>query len=277
MTVLMLVVMAVSVQATGVERIVTLNGDITEIVFALGFEDQIVAVDASSNYPEEANDLPNVGYQGRLSVEGILAFEPTLVIANEDAGPPQVLAQLAAAGVRVETIETDNTLATPPANIRAVAAHLGASERGEVLAQELEDKISAVAQRGSELAKKPRILFLYLGSAHIQFAGGMHSPSNAMIEGAGGIDVGVEAGFVGYMPFTPEALVSAQPEILIVTERGLATVGGIEGVLKIPGVAQTPAGASGSVIVFEDLYFIGMGPRTGDALTELVDVLHSMQ
>jgi iron complex transport system substrate-binding protein len=264
-------------QAAAQNRIVALNGDITEILFALGAEDRIVAVDASSVYPEAAGDLPNVGYQGRLSAEGILAFEPDLVIANSDAGPEEVLVQLEAAGVEVVMTSAETTLETPLENIRLIAEIIGAEERGEELAQEVETKIAAAAQRGSELSPSPRVLFLYLGSRQIQFAGGANSASNAMIEGAGGIDAGAEAGFVGFMPFTPEALVTARPDVLIVTERGIAATGGIDEILAIPGIAATPAGINKKIIVFEDLYFLGMGPRTADALMELADQLHQMQ
>lgn len=273
----LIALLVLPLQAFAAERIVTLNGDFTEILFALGHSDKIVAVDASSNYPEEALELPMIGYQGRLSLEGILAHEPTLVLANKDAGPPEVLEQLEAIGVRVEMITSENTLESPVENIRKIANLIGAEEDGEKLAGELEAKIAAAAARGNELEKAPRILFLYLGSAQIQFAAGKNSPSNVMIEGAGAIDAGAEAGLVGYMPLTPEAVVAAEPDIIIVTDRGLDTVGGIEGVLKVPGVAQTPAGINERIISFEDLYFIGMGPRTGDALMELAEILHDMQ
>lgn len=275
LTLLLVLGLAIPLHANETQRVVALNGDITEIMFALGFDDLLVAVDASSNYPEAAQAIPNVGYQGGLSAEGILSFQPTLVIANESAGPQQVLDQLRASGVRVEIITTENTLDTPVANIRAVAALLGAEERGEALAQELEGKIALAAERGSALQPKPRILFLYLGSARMQFAGGIGSPSNAMILGAGGIDAGAEVGFRGYMPVTTEAVVAAQPDVIIVTDRGIATVGGIEGVLKVPGVAHSPAGQNRDIVTFEDLYFIGMGPRTGDALMELVEILEN--
>ena len=274
---LLVVALVLPGQAQSEHRIVSLNGDITEILFALGLGDQIVAVDASSNYPEEANSLPNLGYQRTLSAEAILSYAPTLVIANQDAGPPEVLDQVRAAGVEVVIIEADHTLATPAANIRRVASLLGVGERGEELAQALEAKIAAAAEQGAALPKQLRVMFLYLGSRQAYFAGGLGTPSNAMIVGAGAIDAGAEIGFRGYMPITPEAMVAAQPDLLIVTDRGLAMLGSLDAVLQIPGVAQTPAGQQRNIIVFEDLYFIGMGPRTGDALLELVEALRELQ
>lgn len=259
------------------QRIISLAGEVTEVIFALGAEDQLVAVDATSNFPAAANDLPNVGYHGRLSAEALLAFEPTLVIANNQAGPPEVLAQLEGAGVQVVHIGSDLSLDTPVENVRFIAGLIGEKEQGEKLADELSTKIAAVAARGAELEPKPRVLFLYLGARSMQFAGGADTASNVMIEAAGGIDVGKEVGFVGNVPFTPEAIVTAAPDVIIVTERGIAAVGSVDEVLKIPGVSETPAAKAGNVIVFEDLYFLGLGLRSGDALAELVDYLHSLQ
>lgn len=259
------------------ERLVTLNGDITEIIFGLGLGDFVVAVDASSNYPEPVQSLPNLGYQGALSVEAILAHQPTRVLANTDAGPAEVLQQLEAAGVEVIIIANDGTISAPVNNIRAVASLLGVEEKGEQLARSVEAKIAEAAARGRQLERTPRVLFLYLGSTRMQFGGGVGSPSSAMIEAAGAIDAGAEVGFRGYTPITAESVVAAQPDVIVVTERGINVVGSVEGVLNIPGVALTPAGQAGNIIVFEDLYFIGMGPRTGDALMEFVEALERMQ
>lgn len=259
------------------QRIVSLAGEVTEVIYALGAEDQLVAVDATSNFPAAANDLANIGYHGRLSAEALMAFEPTLVIANNQAGPPEVLAQLESAGVKVVHIGSDLSLDTPVANVRFIADLIGKKEQGEQLADELNAKIAVVAARGAELDPKPRVLFLYLGARSMQFAGGADTASNVMIEAAGGIDVGKEIGFVGNVPFTPEAIVAAAPNVIIVTERGIDAVGSVDEVLQIPGVSETPAAKAGNVIVFEDLYFLGLGLRSGDALTELVDYLYSLQ
>ncbi len=258
-------------------RIISLAGDVTEIIFALGQEDQLVAVDATSVFPAAAGSLDNVGFAGRLSAEALMAFEPTLVIATSAAQPAAVFDQLRAAGVEVVFVAEDLSITTPVENIRTVAALVGAVEQGEVLAAEVQAKIDEAVARGAALAQKPRVLFLYLGSATMQFAAGADTSSNVMIEAAGGIDAGKEVGFVGNTPFTTEALVTSAPEVLIVTDRGIRVLGSVEGVLAIPGVSETPAGQNGNVLVFEDLYFLGLGPRTGDALLELVDRLLELQ
>ena len=106
------------------QRIVSLAGEVTEIVYALGAEELLVAVDASSNYPEAANDLPNVGYHARLSAEALMAHEPTLVIANSEAGPQEVLDQLESAGVEIVYVGSDLSLETPIENIRLIAGRM---------------------------------------------------------------------------------------------------------------------------------------------------------
>lgn len=259
------------------QRVLSLAGDATEIVFALGAEDKLVAVDATSNYPAAAAELPNVGYPGRLSAEALMAFEPTHVIANDQAGPAEVLDQLAAAGVEIVRLGSALSLDTPVDNVRLISGLLGEEERGEALVAEYTASLTAAKERAAELASQPRVVFLYLGSRTMQFAGGAETSSNVMIEAAGGINVGAELGFVGNVPYTPEAIVTGAPEVIIVTERGINVVGSVDAVRELPGVSETPAARAGNVIVFEDGYFLNLGLRTGDALMELVEYLHSLQ
>ncbi len=267
---------ALTGQAFAQERIIALNGDITELIYALGAEGQLVGVDATSNYPEAANELPNVGYAGQLSVEALLVLEPTLVIANDLASPTTVFEQLEAAGVQVVMTSNEPSLQTPLDNIELVAGALGLEERGQELAADLQAQLDEAAAAGDALDYAPRVMFMYLGSTQMQFAGGVDVPSNIMIEAAGAVDAGAEVGFVGYQPFTPEALVTAAPDVLLVTQRGMNAMGSLEAVLAIPGVMQTPAGLSGNVIVFEDNYLLSLGLRTGDALLDLVEALDNL-
>lgn len=276
LTTALLALLVLGGQAFAQNRIIALNGDITEFIYALGAQDQLVAVDATSNYPEEVNDMANVGYAGQLSAEVLLSFEPTIIIANDLAQPEAVLEQVADAGVEVIMTSSALSLETPFENLRQVAAVVGKEERGEELAVELQAKIDEAAAAGAALDYVPRVIFMYLGSTQMQFAGGDGAPSNVMIEGAGAIDAGAEAGFVGYQPFTPEALVAAAPDVLLITDRGMRVMGSLEAVLAIPGVMQTPAGLNGNILVYEDNYLLSLGLRTGDALLDLVNRLEQL-
>src|SRR5699024_8683187 len=130
-----------------------------EIIFALGAEDQLVAVDASSNYPEAANDLPNVGYSGALSAEGVLEYEPTHVVASGVAGglPTELLDQLEADGMNVIRLGEDPSLETPLANIRLMAELTGHEAEGEEVEAALQAELDEAAERGSALENTPRI------------------------------------------------------------------------------------------------------------------------
>jgi iron complex transport system substrate-binding protein len=260
-------------EVTDVSRIVPLNGDIAEVVFALGLGDNVVATDISATYPDEAAALPKVGYQRSLSVEGILAQQPTVVIGNASAGPPDVIAQLRTS-VPVVVVDYAVDLTGPAEKITKVAEALGVPDKGEALAEETDAAIEAAQDEIPADADKPRAVVLYLRGAQTQMIGGADIGAAALIEAAGATDAAAEAGITQTAPITPEALVQARPDVIITTTSGLESVGGVEGLLGIPGVAQTPAGQSGRVLDFDDQYLLGGGPRTGAALAELIAALY---
>lgn len=277
---LTVLLLALPMQAAGQERIVTLWGDLTEILFGIGYGDHIVAVDATSNYPAEVESLPKLPFPGNFlgSAEAILAYNPTKVIAQSNARPAEVLDQLRAAGVEVIVVEAGSDLDSPVNTIRTVAAMFGQEEQGEQYVAQVQGKIDAAVARGEQLAEKPRVAFILFSSQRMQFIGGRGSEADLKITAAGGINAAAEIGFQGMMPYTVEGIVAAQPDVLIVTERGVNdVVGSIEGILEWPGIAQTPAGQAGNILVFEDLYFMGLGPRTGDSMLDLVEAFERLQ
>jgi iron complex transport system substrate-binding protein len=251
------------VTVTDVSRIVPLNGDISEIVFALGLGPNVVGVDTSATYPEdELAGLPRIGYQRQLAAEGILSLEPTLVIGNELAGPPEVLDQLRAAGVTVVIFPEISTIEGIADKIRNVAGALGVPEAGTQLAEETMAEIAAVRELAAGVDEPRTAMFLYVRGANTQLIGGAGTTADALIVAAGAVNAAAEAGLVEYQPMTAESLAAAQPDLLILLTAGLESVDGVEGLLEIPGVAQTPAGQNGNIIDFDDLYFLGFGPRT---------------
>lgn len=254
-----------------IDRIVSLSGDITEIIFALGMGDYVAGVDISATYPaEKTKELPNIGYQRRLNAEGILSLNPTLVIGNEFAGPPEALAQVRAAGVPIALTANPPTLESPAQKIIFVARALGIPQRGYELAGQVEAEIARARAEASTLPRSPRVLFLYLRGTDVQQVAGANTAIDAMITAAGGVNAAAETGIVNYAPLSPEVVIAAQPDVILVLTKGLESVGGIEGLLSIPGLADTPAGQQRRVIDFDDLYLNGMGPRTGQALADLV-------
>jgi iron complex transport system substrate-binding protein len=262
------------VTVTDVSRIIPLNGDIAEVIWALGLGDNVIATDTSATYPEDATKRQRIGYQRQLSAEGILSLRPSVVIGNDAAGPPAVIEQIRGAGVPVVILSSPSTLDGAVAKISSVAAALGVPEQGDQLARRTQTEIEAAQALAAKATSKPRVVFLYVRGGATQQIGGTGTAADALIAAAGAVDAGVEAGIRGFQPLTPEALVAARPDVLLLLTAGLESVGGIDGLLAIPGVAQTPAGRDRRVLHYEDQYLLGLGPRVGQALTDLAKGLH---
>ncbi len=264
----------VEVSISDTSRIVTLNGDINEVVYALGLGDAVVGNDVSATFPPETLDLPKIGYQRTLNAEGILSLGPTLVIGNEQAGPPEVIAQVRDAGVPVAILPDETTLAGAVRKVVMVGEVLGVADRAAELAARIEAEVAAAGALVSDGVEPPRIAFVYARGPDILFLAGRDTPSASLVRAAGGIDAGAEAGLVDFTPLTAEGLAAANPDWLILTVDGLESVGGIDGLLNIPGVAQTAAGQHRRVLAFDDLAFLGLTPRVGKVLESLIASLY---
>lgn len=258
-----------TITVRSIERIVSLNGATTEILFALGVGDRVVARDASSIYPPEALRLPAVGYQFRLNAEGILALRPTLVLGREDVRPAPVLSQLEGAGVTLVRIPQQPTLDGARAKIRTVAAAVGRIERGEELLRALDRDLLVLQSKKNQasLRNPKRGLFLYLRGAQTTFVCGEGSTPVGMMTLAG--IANAARGITRCQQMTAEAVVAAQPDVLVLFTRGLESIGGLEGLRRLPGIMQTPAGQAGRVVALDDLYMGGFGPRAGRAALDL--------
>ena len=255
------------VTIAAVERIIPLDGTVTEVVFALGLGDNVVATDLSATYPPEADALPEIGYQRSLTAESIARFAPTVLLATEIAGPEGALDDLRRLGYPLVIVPNKSSPEGPADKIRAVAAALGVAERGEVLAAELETAIAA--NRVYAADDPPIVISLYLRGESTQFVLGEASATHWLVEAAGGIDAADLLGIGDGAPVNAEAILAVEPEIILVPTAGLDSVGGIEGLMGVGGLGQTPAGQNLAVISFDDQLLLGNGPRTGALLAEL--------
>jgi len=255
-------------------RIVTLSGEFTETVFALGLGDNVVAVDLSSVYPDEALGLPKVGVEFRLLAEPIIAAEPTVVIGDEDVIPRVAIEQVRAAGIPVVIFPARTSIEAPAAKIRETAHILGIEEQGEQLESAVQREIDDAIALATQAETRPRVAFVYIASDDTVLLFGESTVGGGLMAAAGAINVASDLGIDGWVPLTPEALVAGDPEVIMTASRGIETVGGIEAFLEMPGVAETKAAADGRVLVYEDLYILGLGPRAGQALMQVVLDLH---
>lgn len=254
-------------------RLVSVGGAITEIVYALGFGDSVVAVDTTSLYPPDALKKPKVGYLRQLASEPILALEPTMLVAGGDAGPPDVLAQMRDAGLPIVMAADDPSLQGTLAKIDLVSTALGVPEKGAALATQLQSELSALKARIDTVTDRPRVVFLLsIGQGGAPLAAGTDTAAAAIIELAGGRNV-VDS-YEGYKPLSPEAMVAAAPDIILVTHRSLGLLGGQDALLAIPEIAATPAGAESRVVAMDGLLLLGFSLRLPQAIRGLAGVLH---
>jgi iron complex transport system substrate-binding protein len=269
-------------QATAAgRRIVSVGGALTETLYALGAQGDLVGVDTTSLYPDAARALPSVGYARNLSAEGVLSLRPTLVVASEDAGPPAVLRQLEAARVPVVVLGSDHRFEGVLTRTQKLAELSGRAHAGQSVAARLQHEWQTTRERVLSLTSSgkaaPRVLFVLSHSIGQMRVAGRDTSADAMSRYAGAANVyaGVEGGFSGYKPLAPEAAIAAAPDVILATEQGLAAAGGIDGLLRVPGLAQTPAGRARRVVALEALLLLGFGPRLPLAVATLADALHT--
>ncbi len=253
--------------------VISIGGSITEIAYAMGAADRIVAVDTTSLYPPAAQSKPNVGYMRQLSAEPILALEPSLILAVEDSGPVTVLDQLRSAGVPVVLVKDEPSYEGVLRKIDVVAGALGAQQEGRALARRLAEDFEAVRAVVGRTTKRPSVLFLLsIGQGGAPMAGGRDTSADGIIRLAGGVNA--VSDFEGYKPLSPEAAVAVQPEVILITRRSLGLLGGEAGLLALPEVAVTPAGLARRIVSLDGLLLLGFGPRTGQAVRWLARELH---
>ncbi|MCM2390998.1 heme/hemin ABC transporter substrate-binding protein [Streptomyces albipurpureus] len=266
------------VTITSGDRIVPLTGSLSEIVFSLGLGEQVVARDVTATF-EQAEKLPVVTRGHDVSAESVLSLKPTIVLAETTSGPAESIQQIRDAGVPLVVVKTAKSLADVGTRIDAVARTLGVPDSGAELKKRTESRITAVQQDIPQQTdgKKPRVAFLYLrGTASVYLLGGSDSGAASLLEAAGALDAGKESGLKkDFTAITSEALAKAAPDAILVMSKGLDSVGGVDGLVKIPGVAQTPAGMDRRVVSVPDGVLLNYGPRTDQVLKSLVDQLYA--
>ncbi|WP_329036781.1 ABC transporter substrate-binding protein [Streptomyces sp. NBC_00178] len=265
------------VTVTSTDRIVPLTGSLSEIVFTLGLGEQVVARDITATF-EQAAKLPVVTRAHDVSAEGVLSLRPTVVLADTTTGPAEAVAQIRDAGIALVVVEPAKELADVGRRIGAVAAALGVPAAGDELKARTESRIAAVREAvpARPEDERPRVAFLYLrGSASVYLLGGGDSGASSLLEAAGAVDAGKASGLAkDFTALTSEALAAAAPDAVLVMSKGLASVGGVDGLVKIPGVAETPAGMDRRVVSVDDGVLLNYGPRTDRVLAELVEQLY---
>jgi iron complex transport system substrate-binding protein len=257
---------------TAPQRIVTLGSSITEAAFALGAGDKVVGVDLSSLYPDAAAALPRVGYYRQFSAEGVLGLRPDLVLASSEAGPAAALDQVRSAGVRLELVPAGENLDAARGNITAVAAALGRPEAADAVLAALEADLAEADRLRARVTSRPRVLFVYARGPGRLLVAGRDTTGAELVRLAAAENAG--DALTGMKPWSAEAVVAAAPDFVVLPTRGLESLGGVPGLLALPGLAETPAGRAQRVVAVDDLKLLGFGPRIGQGVRELLVSLH---
>lgn len=248
------------------QRIVSLGGGLTEVVYLLNAYDQLVGTDTTSLFPEAALKTAKVGYMRQLSAEGLLSLRPSAVVGTEEAGPSVVLDQIRSAGVAVELIKVDHSFAEVVRKIELVGRVAGCTREASALQAQITAAWALAQQTVASAAHRPRVLFI-LAHTGTPMVAGTGTAADAMIRFAGGINAA--ATFKGYRPLTAEAMASAAPQVLLNTQQGLDALGGDAALWQRPEVALTPAFRRRAAVVMDASYLLGFGPRLPQAVRDL--------
>lgn len=253
------------------QRWVSSGGSLSEWIVALGGEDKLVGVDTTSQHPESLRKLASVGYQRALSAEGILALRPDILVGSEEMGPPPVLEQIKAAGVRIENLPATAELDVVDGNVRRLGELLGDPDRAEQLMTSYRGKLEERArwvEQARQSQDAPRVLMLLGHAGGNVLAAGRESLAAWLIEHAGGLSVTTHD---GYKPISNEAILAMDPQVVIFADR---TVQGDEArqalLQQTPVIAQTSAGRNGRVVILDPTLLVGgLGPRLPESLADL--------
>ncbi|MBB5916498.1 iron complex transport system substrate-binding protein [Nocardia transvalensis] len=265
------------VTVSDASRIIAVDrtGTLTQIVWALGLGGNLVGRSTSAAFPA-VQQVPNVaGGNGSINVEAVAAQRPTVFLTDTVSATPAMRDQLKALGITVVYFDPQRSLEGTGPQIEAVAAALGVPEQGKKLAQRTTDEIAAATAAVPPQDPKQKMAFLYLRSTAITMMAGPGSGADALIGALGGTDAGTAAGLKEqFTPITSEGMISASPDVFLVMTDGLKSIGGIEGLEKVPGIAQTPAGRNKRVIDMSDAAILSFGPNTGRVLAALTRAIY---
>lgn len=254
-----------------VSRVVVLANGVAEIMNSLNAKAILVGRDISSS-EKALSDIPVVTSGHQVLPEKVIALKPDIVIIDASTGPKAAIEQIKTAGIKIVQTPESWTLADIADKVNSVATAIGAPQQGQLL-----NRAIASAIETSTLPNKPRIAFLYLrGTSSIYLIGGRGSGADSLISSIGAIDVGAQTLPRPFNTMTAESLAALDPDVIIVMTKGLQSVGGISGLIKLPGVAQTRAGKNHAVIDVDDSLLLSFGPRTPSLVKALAKAVSAV-
>ena len=263
-----------SVSVTPVEKltdvkIVALANGAAELIAAMGYLDNLVGRDIASSTPE-LKDVPVVTSGHQVIPETIIALQPTLVIVDDATGPGSALTKLESVGIRIVKISQSWNMKDLLVKVEQIGSAIKAPQSAALLRNILSESINGNLVGLSSTEKKLKVAFLYLrGTSSIYLVGGQGSGADYLINATGAIDVGAQKLAKPFTPLTAETMAQLNPDLILVMIAGLESVGGVSGLVELPGIAQTQAGKNRQVVAVDDSLLLSFGPRTPSLINEL--------
>jgi iron complex transport system substrate-binding protein len=263
-----------SVSVTPVEeltdvRIVALANGAAELITAMGYLDNLVGRDIASSTPE-LKDVPVVTSGHQVIPETIIALQPTLVIVDDATGPSSAITKLESAGIEIVKISQSWNLADLVIKVEQIGAVLKAPKSAALLKNILLESVNGNQVAANPADKRLKVAFLYLrGTSSIYLVGGEGSGADYLINATGAIDIGAQQLDKPFTPLTAETMAQLNPDLILVMIAGLESVGGVSGLVELPGIAQTGAGKNRQVVAVDDSLLLSFGPRTPSLISEL--------
>ena len=250
-------------------RIVALANGAAELIAAMGYLENLVGRDIASSTPE-LKDVPVVTSGHQVIPETIISLQPTLVITDDATGPSSAITKLEKAGIRIVNISQSWNLADLVIKVKEIGAALGAPQSATLLKSILLESINGNLVAANPADKRLKVAFLYLrGTSSIYLVGGQGSGADYLINATGAIDIGAQKLTKPFTPLTAETMAQLNPDLILVMIAGLESVGGVSGLVELPGIAQTQAGKNRQVVAVDDSLLLSFGPRTPSLISEL--------
>ncbi|HQQ97957.1 MAG TPA: ABC transporter substrate-binding protein [Cyclobacteriaceae bacterium] len=256
-------------QSDSETRIVCIAKQYNEIIFALGAQENLVAVDVSSTWPPAIKALPTVGYHRALSTEGILSMKPTIIIHDNNVGPEQVMTQLNELKIPMKVFDTKGEdIASTKALITEMGAYFHREQAADSINRKLDADMTAAIAVRTELKDKPKVVVIHYGRANnVYLTLTKNTTGGKMIDWAGG-EIPLE-GERGMMQLSAEVIAKADPDVILLTDFGYDKLGSLDQIKSLPGVAGTKAAKNNRIFRVEEHDMVYVGPRTGEIVSNL--------
>lgn len=255
------------------ERIISIGGSVTEVLYELNIHHKIVAVDTTSQYPPSIQSLPDIGYMRALSAEPLIALNPDLILYKQGAGPPEVLNMLRNAKMNMVEVNSMPTIPGVFQKIRQIATAVNRNDAGEQLIQKITDQQHELNEYLKDIQHQPNVMFILSFEQGAALVAGKDTAANGIIELAGGSNVADN--FYSYKPVSAESIVKLSPDYILTTQRAVDALGSLEKIKNLPGLNLTRAIKGDQIVVMDELLLLGFGPRIATASLMLAKQIHA--